>query len=399
VIDEIIVVDTGSTDRTKDIATALGAKVFEFSWKNDFSAARNFSISQAKGDWILVLDADEVISPLDHASLLALTKEGRREAGYSLVTRNYLNALTATEWTANDGTYAEEAGSGWIPSDKVRLFPKDRRIHFENPVHEFVEPSMERNGIPIKKCSIPVHHYGKLNEKKEKRKGEDYFLLGKKKLEKSDGDIRSLKELAVQANVLKRYEEAAELWHQVIRLQPELPEPYVNLTSIYVNLGKFQEASALSKKAIELDPDCKEAVVNYSVVEFTLGNIKNVISALESLLSKIPEYPLAMGLLSVAYRLDGEKEESQSLIAKIKKAGFSYDEYLQNTAKNLIALGRSAEAGLVLEMMGGKDPPERFPAVSVPGHKNSLATESTARQSRNQNTSLAEPAENAEKNT
>jgi GT2 family glycosyltransferase/MoaA/NifB/PqqE/SkfB family radical SAM enzyme/Flp pilus assembly protein TadD len=366
VVDEMIVVDTGSADRTKDIATALGAKVFEFSWENDFSAARNFSISQAKGGWILALDADEVISPLDHASLLALTKEGTRKAGYSLVTRNYLNTLGVTQWTANDGTYDEEAGSGWIPSEKVRLFPRDRRIHFENPVHEFVEPSMERNRIPIKKGSIPVHHYGKLNEKKEKGKGEEYFLLGKKKLEKSNADIRSLRELAVQANFLQRYEEAAELWHQVIRLQPKLPEPYINLASIYMNLGKFQEASAHSKKAIELDPDGKEAVLNYSIVEFTLGNIKNVISALESLLSKIPEYPLAMGLLSVAYRLDGEREKSQSLIAQIKTAGFNYNEYLQNTAKNLIALGRSAEAGLLLEMTGGKEPQERFPAVSVP---------------------------------
>jgi tetratricopeptide (TPR) repeat protein len=366
VVDELIVVDTGSMDRTKEIATALGAKVFEFSWENDFSAARNFSISQAKRDWILVLDADEVISPLDHASLLALTKEGSPKAGYCFVTRNYLNTLNVTQWTANDGTYEEEAGSGWIPSDKVRLFPRDRRIHFENPVHEFVEPSMERYHIPIRKCSIPVHHYGKLNEKKLKRKGEDYFLLGKKKLEKSSTDIRSLRELAVQANVLKRYEESAELWHQVIRLQPNSPEPYFNLVSIYMNLGRFQEASDHSKKAIEIDPDCKEAVMNYSIVEFTLGNIKNVISALEGLLSKIPDYPISMALLSVAYILDGEREKSQSLIAKIKKAGFNYDEYLRDTANNLTALGRSEEAGLLLEMTGGKEPEERLPAVPVP---------------------------------
>jgi len=96
-----------------------------------------------------------------------------------------------------------------------------------------------------------------------------------------------------------------------------------------------------------------------------------VISALEGLLSKIPEYPLAMALLSVAYRLDGEREKGQSLIAKIKKAGFNYDQYLQDTAKNLIALGRSAEAGLLLEMTGGKEPQERFPAVSVPGGRTS----------------------------
>ena len=224
------------------------------------------------------------------------------------------------------------------------------------------------NRIPIKKCRVPIHHYGKLNPNKEKRKGRDYYLLGKKKLEKSDGSIASLRELAVQANGLQRYEEAAELWHQIIRLNPELAEPHFNLTSIYLNLGNFQEASIHSKKAMELDPDGKEALLNYSVAEFTLGNIKNAISSLERLLSKIPEYPLAVALLSVVYRLDGQWEKSQPLIAKIKKAGFfDYDMYLQNTAKNLAALGRSAEAGLLLEMTGGKRIPERMPAVSVPG--------------------------------
>jgi GT2 family glycosyltransferase/Tfp pilus assembly protein PilF len=354
VVDEIIVVDTGSTDRTRDIAVALGAKVFEFSWQNDFSAARNFSISRASGDWVLVLDADEVISPQDHASLLRLVRAGSLRAGYSMVTRNYLNTLSVTQWTVNDGTYDEEAGNGWIPSEKVRLFPRDRRIHFENPVHEFVEPSLERNRIPIHKCSIAVHHYGKLNERKEERKGEEYFLLGKKKLEKSNADLQSLRELAVQANILKRHKEAAELWHRVIGLQPDLQEAYINLTSIYMNLGKFQEASAASQKAIVLNPDCKEAVLNYSIVEFALGNLKKVISELERLLSKIPEYPLAMGLLSVAYKLDGELEKSQSLIDRIKKAGFNYEEYLENTARHLIALGRSTEAELLREMIEGK---------------------------------------------
>ena len=69
VVDEMIVVDTGSTDKPKHIAAALGAKVFDFPWTNDFSEARNYSLSKASGDWILVLDADEVVSPLDHGAL------------------------------------------------------------------------------------------------------------------------------------------------------------------------------------------------------------------------------------------------------------------------------------------------------------------------------------------
>ncbi len=72
VVDEMIVVDTGSTDRTKDIARALGAKVYDFPWTDNFSDARNFSISKATGKWVLVLDADEAISPLDYGKLREL---------------------------------------------------------------------------------------------------------------------------------------------------------------------------------------------------------------------------------------------------------------------------------------------------------------------------------------
>ena len=58
-VDEIIVVDTGSTDRTKEAAAGLGARVLDFAWEDDFSAPRNLAIQEAQGDWIIFLDADE----------------------------------------------------------------------------------------------------------------------------------------------------------------------------------------------------------------------------------------------------------------------------------------------------------------------------------------------------
>ena len=58
-VDEIVVVDTGSTDRTVEIARQYGARVFSYGWHDDFAAARNVSLSHAGADWILVLDADE----------------------------------------------------------------------------------------------------------------------------------------------------------------------------------------------------------------------------------------------------------------------------------------------------------------------------------------------------
>ena len=72
--EELIVVDTGSTDKTVDMARAAGAKVFFFAWRNDFAAAKNYALEQATGDWIVNLDADEYFSPKDSKKVLALMR-------------------------------------------------------------------------------------------------------------------------------------------------------------------------------------------------------------------------------------------------------------------------------------------------------------------------------------
>ena len=116
-VDEMIVVDTGSTDKTKEVAEVFGAKVFEFSWTESFSDARNFSLSKADGDWILVLDGDEVISLSDHEGLKKIIASSRKKKkAYSFTTRNYVEPTDTQGWVRNDGAYREEAGTGWIPS-------------------------------------------------------------------------------------------------------------------------------------------------------------------------------------------------------------------------------------------------------------------------------------------
>ena len=74
-IDEIVIADTGSSDGTKAIAAAFGAKIYDFAWRDDFSAARNFSFSKATGDYILWLDADDFIADEARKRLFALKKQ------------------------------------------------------------------------------------------------------------------------------------------------------------------------------------------------------------------------------------------------------------------------------------------------------------------------------------
>ena len=80
IVDEIIIVDAGSLDRTVAIARKYTPNVFSYKWDNDFSKARNFALSKATKEWILVLDADEVISKEDHALIKELTKNKQYDA-------------------------------------------------------------------------------------------------------------------------------------------------------------------------------------------------------------------------------------------------------------------------------------------------------------------------------
>lgn len=96
VVDEMIIVDTGSTDKTKEVAVAAGAKLYEFQWIDDFSAARNYSLSQASGRWILVIDADEELERDSGKHMRKLAQEDEADA-YWVIQRNfYRNRLQNT---------------------------------------------------------------------------------------------------------------------------------------------------------------------------------------------------------------------------------------------------------------------------------------------------------------
>lgn len=141
---EMIVVDTGSTDKTGDIAIACGAKVLDFPWIDDFSAARNKALEVARGRWILVLDADEYLPPASVEAIRALTPDSAEpHCAYHLLNKS----------SSDDG---RTGTSGLI----VRLFPNDPRVRYEWPVHEQVATSLQRAGIPVADTRIEIIHTG-----------------------------------------------------------------------------------------------------------------------------------------------------------------------------------------------------------------------------------------------
>jgi glycosyltransferase involved in cell wall biosynthesis/Tfp pilus assembly protein PilF len=317
-VDEIIVVDTGSEDHTKTIAKIFGAKVFDYQWGNDYAAARNHSLSMASGQWVLVMDADEVISPLDYEKFeILMGSENKESVAYSIVTRNYTMRVNTIGWVTNTGEYREEAGSGWFPSEKVRLFPNHAGIRFEYPVHELVDPCLQRAGIRIETCPIPVHHYGDLNPQRTDRKGKGYWDLGSHKLDESENDVVALREIAVQAGNLQKYEEAIGYWQQLLALQPDMPEAYVNMGSAYWQLGDCTAALTAAQKAVSLDPQMKEARFNKAISELFLGNLRETICILEKLVQEFPDYLAALFMLSASYCCNDGWEKGMQGIQKL----------------------------------------------------------------------------------
>jgi glycosyltransferase involved in cell wall biosynthesis len=145
-VDEIVVVDTGSVDRTRSVAQQHNVCLFDFVWCDDFSAARNYSLAQATGDWIFWMDADDVLLPESGEELRqAIASCPGKDAAYWV--------------TVEEATPAQrERPPRVMAHAHIKLFPRDPRIRFCYRVHEQVAPSIRAAGFPIRRTKAVVRH-------------------------------------------------------------------------------------------------------------------------------------------------------------------------------------------------------------------------------------------------
>jgi len=160
--DEIIVVDTGSEDKTKEIAEHLGARIFSFPWRDDFSAARNFAIEQATGDYIFMLDGDEYLSPFYYIESLTFKKllSPKKLRAYKFSIGSYFND---TDWLF----LVSERGNFRAETSAVRLFPRHGEIRYRGLIGETLEESLLKAGVPL--YSIPDETLHILHEPESRR--------------------------------------------------------------------------------------------------------------------------------------------------------------------------------------------------------------------------------------
>ncbi|HQF53781.1 MAG TPA: glycosyltransferase [Fibrobacteria bacterium] len=139
---ELVVVDTGSTDATVEIAKAAGAKVSFMEWRKDFALARNASLDRATRPWILWLDADDRLPPESVEPILRAAQDPPERALSFLIKNTIDGGATGSEFS------------------QIRMFPAHPRLRFTGAIHEQVYPAIFALGLPLEYSQIMVHHTG-----------------------------------------------------------------------------------------------------------------------------------------------------------------------------------------------------------------------------------------------
>lgn len=265
---EILFVDTGSTDKTREIALKYTDKVYDFVWIKDFSAARNFAASKATRDWILAIDCDEFIEPFHTKPLLKMMKDYPTSSAL-------IDVCNLTSDLVN-----------YTRTEVYRLYPK-KIFHWKNAIHEQLVRIDEKPATSFH-SGISVMHYG--------------YIEGKTSLKKKN-------------------ERNLELLLDIIQKEPDNPYHYYQAGVSYMNLRDYENAVVYLTKATEYDvnpeiPWVRELIYYYGITLIN-ADLANVALGLEGVYEEfktVPEYIYLMGLI---YAANGLFAKSLTMLGRV----------------------------------------------------------------------------------
>ncbi len=343
IVDELIVLDTGSTDDTIEIANAFGAQVHTFQWCNDFSAARNESLKYAQGDWVLVLDADEVLVPdiipdlqsaiecEQHLVVNLVRQEvGAAQSPYSLVSRLFrrhpdiwftrpyhamiddsVTALLEREshWQVkylaeiailHEGYQADIIAGRDKLNKACNMMEKYLATHPNDPYvcsklgALYVQMGDSEKGLEL------LEHGLKFVQNDVSTQYELHYHLGSVYAELNVLDkARQHYRKAIRQSILPKlklgainnfgsllkdqgdFETARSLFQLSIQVDPTFAIGYYNLGATLKAMNQFEDAIEQYLNAIDLDPNYAEAYQNLGVVLLKIGQVSESIAAFQ----------------------------------------------------------------------------------------------------------------------
>jgi len=266
-VDEIVVVDTGSKDRTPEICRKYGARLFEFPWCDDFSAARNESLRYARGEWLFWMDSDDTISPECGRKLRALADGPHPENVFGYIMQ--VHCPGPEDQGHRDVTIVDHA----------KLIRNRPDLRFDGRIHEQLLPAIRRAGGVVVWTDIHVLHSGSdpSPEGKERKLERDLRILNLELSERPDHPF-VLFNLGMTYADVKRYGEAVDYLARCLAVsKPEeshLRKAYALLVISLQQLHRDDEAWKRCQQGLALYPDDKELLFHCAMLLHRFGRLE-----------------------------------------------------------------------------------------------------------------------------
>lgn len=242
--DEVIIVDTGSRDGTKQVVkdACKSARIFDYVWTDSFSAARNFSIAQATCDHIMILDADDRMDLTNAQKVVDLKSKMDGQTAFLF-------------YVDNPGFYSPSA-----IYRQVRVFPNLPGLRYRGRAHNEIMSAIEASGIKVEETDIFIEHRGYPDAETIRRKHDRTFAILSKEYEECKDDPRVTTYLGMHMLERQRTQEAIDYFLKTVALLEEkksqkpwgLYIAYSNLAIAYSTLGNQMEASRWWKEFAQL---------------------------------------------------------------------------------------------------------------------------------------------------
>ncbi|PFG12723.1 glycosyltransferase [Bacillus sp. es.036] len=286
-VDEIIIVDTGSQDNTIAIAKSFGATVIEIKWDDNFSKARNVSLVQAKTKWILYMDADEIFTG-DVQEIRKTLMQTDKEAF----------------WTEIENL------TGPLPYEKlshssIRIFRSRPYYSFQRPIHEDILPSILEHNHSIEvvgKIGTKIIHYGYLPDAlRVNQKPMRNLKILEKAIEETPQPPYYLYHLGLTYDQLAQSDHAIKLMQEALNLTEQnmsfRPTIVRDLAKVMIKVGSYDSAILLVEKEIQNYPNYPDLHYYLGLCHFSMNEEDKAIRAFQNATKESPssKYVLEMG--------------------------------------------------------------------------------------------------------
>ncbi|MCB0153306.1 MAG: glycosyltransferase, partial [Anaerolineae bacterium] len=347
---EIIIVDTGSTDRTVEIAANCGATVRHFTWIDDFAAARNESIRAATGDWIFWMDADDRLESEDLIRLKQAAASGRADAYYCNVVSQF-----------------EDGHIGQDRIEHLRLFRNGQGVQFEKPLHEDAAPVAARLGLTIARTNIVVKHTGyTVSREQLLEKARRNRSIIEAALRQQPTDLQWRFHLGVTLHVLGEFAAAIEHLEAVVANPPPLLnresylyQAYEGLMLAYLNINQPQLARQTIDRALAEFAHRQHCWVRVGTIYLALDEPELAIESLSQAATLPPDVEgqsWAPGTIEthliMAHLLLGQVAQARAAyLNMLTKSGKSLTPTVSDIVAQVLPLSRAKQYRQVVEFL------------------------------------------------